>query len=187
VLHDGVRELGIAADLGKMEVSYTGYYTDLIETYHLFGDPAMRLNSLDVVDVAVGQTITTSGETPDPKDLITITLTFTNTGPDVAAGVVLTDLIPSVLVTPTVTFSSTEVLALREGITLAWTIDDLLPGASGKIVIEATVDPHLASAASFFNVAEIDVETHDLDPHNNVFWLGVNTKKVYLPLILKGY
>jgi uncharacterized repeat protein (TIGR01451 family) len=187
-LSDGVRELGAAADTGKVQLFATGYYTDLLETYHLFGDPAMRLNSLDVVDVAVGQTIEAPA-VPLPNDLITITLAFTNTGPDVAAGGRLTDLLPIELVNPVVTFTSPEVLAQQEGITFAWTIDDLPPGASGTIVVEATVDPELPSGSdiSFFNQARIAVQTHDLQPRNNVSWAGVNLKPVYLPLILKGF
>ena len=188
VLYDGVRELGAAADAGKARLATTGHFTDLLETYHLFGDPALRLNSLDVVDVSVGQMLNTP-DVPLPNDAVTITLTFTNTGPDVAAGVVLTDLVPPVLVTPTVVFSSSEVLAQREGSTFAWTIDDLQPGAAGKIVIKATVDPQWppGSEVSFFNEAQIGVETHDLVPQNNIVWMGVNLKSVYLPLILRSF
>lgn len=186
-LFDGVRELGAAADVGKSWLFATGYYTDLLETYHLFGDPALRLNSLDVVDVAVGQVID-APPVPAPGDVVTFTLGFTNAGPDVATGVVLTDLLSSVFVTPTVVFSSSEVLVQREGITFAWTIDDLLPAASGKIVLTATVDPLWPEPdASFFNEARIGVQTHDLVPHNNVTLLGVNLKSVYLPLVMKGY
>ena len=140
-----------------------------------------------LVDVAVGLVID-APEAPAPKDVVTFTLTFTNAGPGVEAGVVLTDLLPPVLVTPTVVFSSPEVLAQREGITFAWTLDDLLPGASGKIVLEATVDPHWPeSEVSFFNEARIAVQTHDLVPENNVVQVGVNLKSVYLPLVLKGF
>jgi len=187
-LFDGVRELGAATDAGKAQLFATGYYTDLLETYHLFGDPALRLNSLAVVDVAVGQVID-APDVPLPGNVVTLTLTFTNTGPDLAVGVVLTDLIPSVLFTPTVTFSSSEVLAQREGLTFAWTIDDLLPGAAGTIVVTATVDPQLppGSEVSFFNEARIGVQTHDLVPENNVARIGVNLKSVYLPLILRGF
>ena len=174
--------------MGKAQVFATGYYTELLETYHLFGDPALQLNSLPVVDVAVGQTIEAPA-VPLPNDLITITLAFTNTGPDLAAGGRLTDLLPVELVNPVVTYTSPEVLALQEGITFAWTIGDLPPGTSGTIVVEATVDPALPSGSdiSFFNLARIAVQTHDLEPRNNVSWAGVNLKSVYLPLILKGF
>ena len=186
VLSDGVRRLGVAADIGKAWLFAAGFSEDLLETYHVLGDPALRLNSLPVVDIAVGQTI----DTPEPLtagELLTITLTFTNAGPDVAVGVVLTDLLPSALVTPAVVFSSPEVLAPREGLTFAWTIDDLAPGASGKIVVEATVDPHWQEPeVSFLNEARITAQTHDLAPQNNISWSGVNPKFIYLPVILKG-
>jgi uncharacterized repeat protein (TIGR01451 family) len=186
-LYEGVRELGIAADAGKARLFASGYYTDLLETYHLFGDPAMRLNSLDVVDVSVGQSIKAS-DAPSRGEVVTLTLSFTNTGPDVAAGVVLTDLLPQMLVTPTLVSSSPEVLERREGITLAWTLDDLPSGATGQVILTATVDPQWPEPeVSFFNVAEIGVETHDLVPENNIALVGVNIKHVYLPLILKGF
>jgi len=185
VLMDGVRELGAAADAGKARLYATRYYTDLLETYHLFGDPALRVNTL--VDVAVGLKIS-APEAPVRGDLVTITLTFTNAGPGIESGVVLTDLLPSVLVTPTIVSSSPEVLAVREGITFAWTLDDLLPGAAGQIVLEATVDPHWPEPeVSFFNRAEIGVVTHDLVPQNNIAWVSVNPRKSYLPLVLRGF
>ncbi len=183
VLQEGVRELGVAADLGKMEVSYTGYYTDLIETYHLFGDPAMRLNAL--VDVAVGQAYD-GPEAPAPNEPVTITLTFTNAGPSVESGLVLTDLLPAVLVNPSVAYSSTADITLEEGSAFVWTINNLEPGTSGQIEIHAVVDPGWPEPdASFINLVRIRALTYDHEPSNNVTWLGVNTKKVYLPLILK--
>ncbi len=186
-LYDGVREIGIAADAGKARVFASGYFTDLLETYHLFGDPALRLNSLDVVDVSVGLSVDALDPLV-PGGAVTFTLAFTNIGPDLAAGVVLTDLLPPMIVSPTVVYSSPEVLAQREGITLAWTLDDLAAGVTGQIVLTATVDPQWAEPeVSFFNRAEIGVETHDLVPENNVSLVGVNTKFVYLPLIMRGF
>ncbi len=182
-LYDGVRQLGAATDAGKLEVFNTHFYTDLLETYHLFGDPALRINSIDVVDVAVGQSIVESAD----GNRIEITLTFTNAGPDVAVGVALTDVIPAELIEPTVVFTSPEVLASREGITFAWTIADLLPGASGEIILEAYADPEQPyEEISFFNVAQISAETHDLVPGNNVSRAGLNLKYVYLPVIMRG-
>jgi uncharacterized repeat protein (TIGR01451 family) len=179
-MYDGVRQLGAAADAGKARVFATGYYTDLIETYHLFGDPALRINSIDVVDVAVGQSIVE----PTNEDKIEITLRFTNTGPDLAVGVVLTDVLPTELIDPTVVYASPEVLTSQDGITFAWTIDDLPSGASGEIDLEAGMAPD--AEVSFFNVVQIGVETHDLVPGNNVSWAGFNLRSVYLPLIMKG-
>ena len=186
-LFDGVRELGAAAGAGKARLFGEDFSEDLIETYHLFGDPAMRLNSLDVVDVSVGQWIE-APDAPAPGELVTFTLNFTNAGPDLAAGVVLTDLLPPMLVTPTVVFSSPEVLAQREGDTLAWTLDDLSPDAAGQIVLQATVDPQWPKPeVSFFNEARIGVETHDLVPENNAAWAGVNLEQLYLPVVLRGF
>jgi hypothetical protein len=180
-LYDGVRQLGAAAYAGKWEVYDSNDNFDLLETYHLFGDPALRLNSIEVVDVAVGQSIVWL----PPEDKIEITLSFTNTGPDLAVGVALTDVIPAELIDPTVVFASPEVLEARDGITFSWTITNLLPGASGEIVLEADTVP--GEDVSFFNVAQIGVETHDLVPDNNVSRAGLNLKSVYLPLVLRSH
>ncbi len=78
-------------------------------------------------------------------------------------------------------------VTLEEGTTFVWTIDGLEPGASSQIAIYATlVADWPEPEVSFINFARIAAQTYDHEPSNNVSWLGVNTKKVYLPLILKG-
>jgi hypothetical protein len=185
VLSDGVRRLGVAADIGKAWLFAAGFSEDLLDTYHVFGDPALLINPL--VDVAVGQTIQAPVDVV-PGSPISITLTFTNAGPGVESGVVLTELLPVVLVNPSVTYSSAADITLQPGTTFVWRIDNLQPGASGEITIEAEVDAALSvSEVSFWNVARIDPVSYDQNPDDNVTWAGVNVKSVYLPLVLKGH
>jgi uncharacterized repeat protein (TIGR01451 family) len=182
-LYDGVRQIGAAAYAGKLKVFDTGVYTDLLETYHLFGDPALRLNPL--VDVAVEQVID-APETPRRGDSVTITLSYTNSGPGTESGVMLTDLLPPMLVEPSLTYSGPATVTLQVGTMLVWTIDGIPPGASGEIAVEATVNSAWPeSEVSFFNVARITPLSYDQDPYNNVTRVGVNLKSVYLPLIMK--
>jgi hypothetical protein len=185
VLSDGVRRLGVAADIGKAWLFAAGFSEDLLDTYHVFGDPALLINPL--VDVAVGQTIQAPVDVV-PGSTISITLTFTNAGPGVESGVVLTELLPVVLVNSSVTYSSAADITLQPGTTFVWRIDNLQPGASGEITIEAEVDAALSvSEVSFWNVARIDPVSYDQNPDDNVTWAGVNVKSVYLPLVLKGH
>jgi hypothetical protein len=185
VLYDGVRQLGAAADIGKAWLFAAGFSQDLLDTYHLFGDPALLINPL--VDVAVGQSILAPVD-PIPGSTIRITLTFTNAGPGVESGVVLTELLPTVLVNPSLTYSSAADITLQPGTTFVWTIDNLQPDASGEIMIEATVDTELSEPeVSFWNVARIDPVSYDQNPSDNVTREGMNLKSVYLPLVLRGY
>jgi hypothetical protein len=100
---------------------------------------------------------------------------------------VLTDLLPSALINPSVVYSSPEVLSQRTGITFSWTITDLLPHEGGELVLRAEVAPGAEAPVAFFNGAEIDSGTPDLLPANNRAVAGVGTLRMNLPLILKGW
>jgi uncharacterized repeat protein (TIGR01451 family) len=188
LFYDGVRRLGEAALEGKRNLweNGGGRYLDLIETYIILGDPALRINRLDYADVQVQKTIEAPAEV-SPGDVITFTLTFTNTGPDTAEQVVLTDLIAARLVTPTVVFASPEVISQHLGVTFAWSITDLLPHTGGQVKIRATVDPAAVPPVGFFNTAEITARTLDMYPANNKARAGVGIASVYLPLVLRAY
>ena len=184
-LWGGIREMGPASYEGKLRLLNAGISLEQIQEYTVFGDPALRIHSLEAVDVGVEQSVE-SNAAPGPGDVLTFTLSFANAGPDVAAGVVLSDLIPRFLLTPTVVYSSPEVLSQHTGVTLTWTISDLLPHTGGEVRLRATIDPDAEYPVSFFNTAVITTSTPDLVPGNNRSLLGINTRKAYLPLILKG-
>jgi len=78
-----------------------------------------------------------------PGDWITYTLTFTNLGPMLAAGVTISDALPGVLLTPTFT-SSGAALAPVPGAVFAWRVGELLPGAGGVITVSARIPPDFA-------------------------------------------
>ena len=66
VFHDGIQEIGIAATAGKLYLlahAPAGKYDDLIDTFMLFGDPALRVN---VVGRGASQVPQTDG---DPQTL----------------------------------------------------------------------------------------------------------------------
>jgi hypothetical protein len=48
VFQDGLQGLGEATNAGKLELWATGADLDLIDTFLLFGDPAMQMKSLPV-------------------------------------------------------------------------------------------------------------------------------------------
>ncbi|MGQ9600229.1 MAG: C25 family cysteine peptidase [Anaerolineae bacterium] len=187
VLSDGIRELGPATYVGKFRLYQFGFNLDQIDTYHILGDPALRINRLGSADLRLEKRVELS--TPfGPGGVLTYTLTFTNTGPEVAWQVVLTDYLPSLVVSPTVVYSSPEVLSQRGEMTLTWTITDLLPHHGGEVQIRATVHPSAPQPLAFINLAEIRAyKTPDDNPFNNSAWASVGLQPYYLPLLLKTY
>ncbi|NLF13516.1 MAG: DUF11 domain-containing protein [Anaerolineaceae bacterium] len=161
----GLRQLGPATYAAKLRLVAAGTNLDQLDTYHILGDPALHVNALDA-DVALTKTAEYQG-TLAPGDLLTYTLAFANAGPGTAHNVVLTDVLPIELVDPVVVYASPEVLAPRPGVTLAWDIAPLLPGASGEIQIRGRVDPAAAPGFRLSNAAEIRSSTPDTDPGNN--------------------
>jgi uncharacterized repeat protein (TIGR01451 family) len=139
VFADDQRLIGPATYAGKLRLYNAGYSLDQIQTYHLFGDPALRINALDP-DLHLGKTVEPTG-TVQPGDPITYTLTFSNTGAGTAHHVVLTDIVPPQLVNPTVVYSSPEVISQQAGIDFVWTITNLVSGTVGSVQFRAVVGP----------------------------------------------
>jgi len=102
-----------------------------------------------------------------PRDILTYTLSFTNAGPGIAHNVVLSDVLLSVLVSPTVVYADPGVISQHLGITFAWTITHLWPHTGGQIEIRVVVDPAAVPPITFFDSAEITASTPDLVPWNN--------------------
>ena len=161
IFFEDVTALGPATTLGKLALAGMGH-DYLIETYLLFGDPALRLNVLPA-DVALSQTITPT--TPlYPGDWLTYTLTFTNTGPARANNVVIEDPLPAMLLTPTVT-SSGATITPRPDTRFVWDVADLVPGAGGRITITARVA--LDYAGTFTHTATIRTTARETATLNN--------------------
>jgi uncharacterized repeat protein (TIGR01451 family) len=138
---DGVRNLGAVTTAGKLYLVNHGggSHLDLLDTYTLFGDPALRINALGA-DLHLQKTVEPTGPVV-AGDVLTYTLTFSNTGPATAFDVVLSDTVPYQLISPTVVYSSPEVLGQVPGVTYAWTITDMVSGTVGTVQFRAVVAP----------------------------------------------
>jgi uncharacterized repeat protein (TIGR01451 family) len=185
VFYDGVRELGLATYYAKLQLWTEGnsFFHDLLDTYLLFGDPALHIQALDA-DLQLKKTVEPAGEL-SPGDTLTYTLAFTNAGPGLAHQVILTDRIPTRLVDPTVVYSSPEVISRHVGVTFTWTITDLLPQSGGQIQIRATVDPGAEPGIRIVNKATISSLTPETSSGNNTDWTGMIP--MYLPILLRTY
>ncbi len=166
VFLDGLRSLGAATTAGKLKLWASGGNLELLDTYLLFGDPAMEINALDAqADLQVGKSVTPAG-TVLPGSVVNYALTFTNAGPSTAHDIVLTDLVPSLLTNAKVTYTSPEVIGLIPGTTFAWEVQDLPPGASGSIRWRAIVG-NSAPPGDLVNTAQIAGAETDPLPDNN--------------------
>ena len=190
VFRVGVRDLGAATLAGKLNAYLYSDEPFLVDTFLLFGDPALHIKALDL-DLQVAKTVEPAGSL-HPGDVLTYTLTFTNAGPAMAYGVVLTDLLPAELLTPTVVYSSPEVLARLPGFTYAWSLANLPPGTSGLVQVRATVDPSLQATVTLRNEAAISSRIPDTDTLNNtaaVVLTVVPSRQyfLYLPLVARNW
>jgi len=160
---DDVIELGAATLQGKLYLyTGTGWYRDQLDTYLLFGDPALRLNVLPA-DVSLTQTV----DAPDvlfSGSQITYTLHFTNTGPATAHHVVIHSVLSATLVDPVITWTDAAIVT-RTGSTLTWDISDLIAGQSGSITITGVITETFSGL--LVNDARIDTSTIDSNPDNN--------------------
>jgi uncharacterized repeat protein (TIGR01451 family) len=160
----GGRELGVATLAGKLRLWQTGGNRDLIDTYTLFGDPALRIKALDA-DLQIEVKVE-----PDapvfPGDLLSYTLSFRNNGPATAHEVVVTDLVPASLANPAVTYTSPEIVGQGPGAPFTWDIADLAPGESGEIRFQGRVAVGTVPG-TIVNEAQITAAEPELAPVDN--------------------
>ncbi|MBN1954681.1 MAG: DUF11 domain-containing protein [Anaerolineae bacterium] len=163
-LFEGMTQIGPATTYGKYYLySHTGGHRDLLDTYLLFGDPALDLNLLQT-DVAIDKQVDPAGPLR-PGDFLTYTLAYSNSGPATAFNVVISDVLPAGLISPTVVFTGADITP-RAGAPLAWDVADLLAGEGGTITVTARVDPFWT--AGFSNTATITSTAVETRTTNNV-------------------
>jgi uncharacterized repeat protein (TIGR01451 family) len=179
-------DLGHSTISGKMRVWVTGANLDLVDTYLLFGDPALRLN-VQQADVGIDKNVEPTSPL-QPGDAVTYTLSVTNQGPDVAYHVVITDAMPAFVADAQVVDTSLT-LSQRPGEPFAWDVQDLAPGQEGNIVIRGTVTD-AAGVGWFTNRAEITTGNREVgtlpneDAVLSLVWTG--PLRVYLPLVIRN-
>ena len=120
----------------------------------------------------------------EPGDPITFTLTIANIGTDVAANVVVTDAVPSQVITPTC--DNTLAITPTGVFSYVWNVQPLGMGEGGVITIYGWISPGLGSVSAFTNTATI-WDPEDKVFGNNTSTVTVGERKVYLPLVLRSY
>lgn len=153
VFQKGMTELGPATDYGKQALfDTTRPFKDLIDTYVLFGDPAMTLD-LPAPDLWVQKQA--SPDAPwQPGQAITYVLTYGNSGSASATTLHITDTLPIALHNAGWTASDPALTAIG-GSAFTWQLPALAPGAGGVITVTATVALDVADGATIVNNASI--------------------------------
>ena len=178
---EDVTQLGPATTMAKLYLyNNTGGHRELLDTYILFGDPALRLDVLKA-DVGIAKGVDSLSVA---EGLITYTITYSNAGPAIAHHVVISDLLPTQLLSPTVA-SSGAAITLRPESRFIWDVADLDAGAGGTITITAVISPTFRGLIS--NTAVIATSATESDMANNVAGPVVTWvwHELYLPLLFR--
>jgi hypothetical protein len=183
LLLEGFRQLGASTYAGKQRLYEAGHSLEQIQEYTIFGDPALRLNTPADLRLELG--VAAPSEVT-PGDALTFTLAYTNAGSGLAYRPVLSHILPTLLVSPTVLYSDAQVISQHAGITFTWSLTDLLPHSGGVLRFRATVAPTATPPVAFFNRAAIASTTFDPVPWNNAASVGIGTTSIQLPLIMRG-
>jgi uncharacterized repeat protein (TIGR01451 family) len=121
---------------------------------------------------------------PQPGDWITFTLSISNVGSLPATSVVVTDIIPSQVLTPT--FASTLNITRTGVVSYVWNVGSLAVGQGGVITVYGRIDPGLPPESSFANNASIS-DPQDFVTSNNASSAQVGGYRVYLPIVMLGW
>ena len=110
-----------------------------------------------VVDLSIAKV--SSASTALPGQTITYTVAFTNNGPQPhgpqpVPNVVISDIIPSQLLSLTLT-SSGVAISRTAGLTYSWTISNMWPGQTGQFTVTGVVSPFLNVSTTLNNSAVI--------------------------------
>lgn len=119
-----------------------------------------------------------------PGELVTFTLTFVNNGPDIAAGVVVSDVLPGVSTNPSFISSGVTVTQTTGG-PYVWQVQDLAVGQGGTITVSATFAPEVSGMPRFVNTATMSA-VNDSAVANNTATVTMNPFAVNVPLVMKN-
>ena len=145
--------------------------TSSVEQYQIPALPNSASASFTVQTADVSITKSVQPASVVPGDWVTYTLTYANSGSAAAASVVITDILPTELLTSTANYviwtsyvSSGPIIVTDHYI---WSMGTVPAGGRGIITITAQVDPNLIAAGSINNQADISTTTPESDYTNN--------------------
>ncbi len=163
VFFDDVRQLGPATMAGKLRLFESGSAPDLLDTYLLFGDPALEMPLLQT-NLSLSQAAQPA--TPIlPGDTVTFTLALANAGPATAHHVVLTDVLSPLFVGPIISTTGVTVRP-RPGTRYVWDVEDMTAGQAATVRVVAQLNPH-APPGYVTNRAVVGTSASETDVNDN--------------------
>jgi hypothetical protein len=163
IFSNGQTRIGAAAVQAKLFLyAQSTSYPDLIDTYTLFGDPALKLN-VRPADLSV-QLNAQPSEAIFSGQPITYTLTYNNAGSALATHVRIEMPLAEAVSNITVNSSGAAINQVQTD-PLAWETADLAPGQGGVITIQGTVTVDLTGEIS--SQASISSAIADSNLNNN--------------------
>jgi uncharacterized repeat protein (TIGR01451 family) len=121
-----------------------------------------------------------------PRDSVTFVLSVENNGDAAATGIVLINTLPSDILSPSWSASSSLSGATEQGGTpYVWDLPDLAAGASGEIEISGTINPALPYGWSIVNDASVSTTDQEENEDNNSSSAILGGEPNYLPLVLR--
>jgi len=122
-----------------------------------------------------------------PGDLITYTLTYSNSGTITATDVVITDIIPISLTNVTFVSSGT-LITPTPGVTYTWQVAPLATDEGGIITITGRLDPARTwgSSSQFANTATIATTTAETNPVNNTSTVTTTVQTADVVIVKSG-
>jgi uncharacterized repeat protein (TIGR01451 family) len=148
--------------------------TSSVEQYQVPSLPnvasaSFMVQAVQKADVTITKTVQPADVVPG--DFVTYTLTYANNGPDMAASVVITDILPAELLTSTANYTIWRSYVSPGLVThtdhYVWQVRDIPAGQGGIITVTAQVDPSLTAAGTILNQAAIGTTTPESDYTNN--------------------
>lgn len=177
---EGNTNLGAAVYAGKLNLLAAGFHLDLLDTFTLFGDPALDLSKVFKPDLRI--THRAEGTNHKPGDPVTFTLTIENTGANIAPNVVVTNEVPDTILSPSWTTAAAGVSATGS---FGWTLPDLAPNKPVVIQVSGTIDPSLPDEFAIFSTATVSTSLSELSLANNSSTAFVGTLRMYMPLVTR--
>jgi len=129
------------------------------------GSAVFNINIWSAADLSLSQTVTPAKFSPGQA--LTYTLTYTNLGPNLARGVVITDLIPAVLESVSIDAGGAAITATGS-VSYVWQVANLAANESRVITISGIVSPGMTTGLTeLVNEAHIAGDALDVNAGNN--------------------
>jgi uncharacterized repeat protein (TIGR01451 family) len=153
-------------------LGYSGVVTFTYRANDGLADSNAATASVTVSPIAnLGLVKSASASLVAPGQLLTYTLTFSNAGPSLAAGVRLTDIVPANLIAITYTSTGAALTQVGPG-QYVWQVADLAPGAGGIVTVTGVLSGGLHGTV-FTNTALITSAYSDTNLADNASAVSV--------------